>query len=394
MINLKGAKVIASTETCLSDVYKKNLNNKKCIIKKCGDDWIPQAIKEIVFLSIINHPNIIKLIDFYDDGDSLCLVLPYIKSKKIVSNTEKFNIFRNLVKVVAYLHNNNIIQGDIKVENILYGINKYESNNIISNTNKNSSDSNIISNKQNKNEDSNNDKTFIIDFGSSYKFYITSEKKSSLVGTELNLPSEIRNDNHLTYDEKIDIWTSGVYLFESITECCMYDETIENLRTDALLENDDIENTNSQLKDLILRMTCEHPSMRPSAIKCLELLNEKFDTNSPENKIQFPKASYNFEHKEYIAKKCLKQCFSLSTALLSLSLSSQCEPKLAVSLASCLLEDRPLYPKNLKEVVQFLKSCKCQIYHDLQIDPNIDLDGKITIVKEIFGSEFIEIARN
>eukprot|EP01083_Nonionella_stella_P018957 52749_1 len=88
---------------------------------------------EIQILKKISHKNIIKLIDIFDDGKYVSMVLELCHGKdlfdEIVSAENKCfpeqkaaEIIYSLSNALQHLHDNGIIHRDIKPENILFGI--------------------------------------------------------------------------------------------------------------------------------------------------------------------------------------------------------------------------------------------------------------------------------
>ncbi|KKP24343.1 MAG: hypothetical protein SZ59_C0002G0189 [candidate division TM6 bacterium GW2011_GWF2_28_16] len=85
---------------------------------------------EVNFLTTLNHENIIKLID--NDQKNLIFFLEkgetdlydYIYKSKLKTIEEKLNILEQIAQALVYLHNQGIIHGDIKTENVVLVNNK------------------------------------------------------------------------------------------------------------------------------------------------------------------------------------------------------------------------------------------------------------------------------
>lgn len=96
-----------------------------------GVDLIECLKHEIEVLKKLDHPNIVKYFDTYEDEGCIHIVMEYIpgenlmqliKQKKInkFSESNVSEITKNLLKAVIFLHRQNIIHRDIKPENILF----------------------------------------------------------------------------------------------------------------------------------------------------------------------------------------------------------------------------------------------------------------------------------
>ncbi|KAL6042890.1 calcium calmodulin-dependent protein kinase type 1G, variant 2 [Balamuthia mandrillaris] len=101
----------------------------KCIKKKLveGDD-IKLLRREIQIMTQLEHPNILKLFQVYEDDEQFYLVMELVKGKelfdKIVergmySERDASNIIFQVVSAVDYLHENGIAHRDLKPENLL-----------------------------------------------------------------------------------------------------------------------------------------------------------------------------------------------------------------------------------------------------------------------------------
>jgi calcium-dependent protein kinase len=91
-------------------------------------------IKEISILKQLDHPNILKIFEFYNNRQNLFIVTEHLTGgelfKKIIEEkhfSEKVaaHIMKQLLSAVHFCHVNNIIHRDLKPENIL--IESYES---------------------------------------------------------------------------------------------------------------------------------------------------------------------------------------------------------------------------------------------------------------------------
>ena len=200
--------------------------------------------KEIEILSILDHPNIIKLFEVYEDlkyfylindlctgGELLNKILQRKKENNPIKEKEASNIFKQLIYTISYIHNMNIIHRDLKPENILF-----------------------------INEDKNSE-IKIIDFGFSIEFHNISKHKnlSSKVGTVYYMSPEILQGN---YNELCDIWSCGVILYMILCSCPPFQgnndkEIYQNIKIGKVnfIQNE-WKNIHQNVKDLILNMLC------------------------------------------------------------------------------------------------------------------------------------------
>lgn len=84
--------------------------------------------KEINILKTLDHPNIVRLFEFFEDTKRLYIVMEYcsggelfdeIIKRKSFSEIHAAQIMQQLFSAVAYLHNHSVIHRDLKPENIL-----------------------------------------------------------------------------------------------------------------------------------------------------------------------------------------------------------------------------------------------------------------------------------
>ncbi len=160
----------------------------KELAKKNVSDY-EGLMREVNLMIKLDHPNIIKLYEYYETEKSIYLVMELCTGgelfDRIVENTEKgvqftekqaANLFRQMMSAINYCHKNGIVHRDLKPENLLY---------------------------LNKDVDS---PIKVIDFGMSKRFD-HSHYMSEKVGTAYYISPEVLMGK---YDEKCDIWSADL----------------------------------------------------------------------------------------------------------------------------------------------------------------------------------------
>ena len=141
----KNSEILSYDDYFKHDKYEKyekeelNLSKKKCSICKLKfkDSIIISKqthekafSNEVFILSKLNHNNIIQLLDA--NPITYTIYLPYFQEGDLFTYVEKngtkfnnqtiFNLFNKLIPSVKYIHSQNIVHKDIKLENfVLYG---------------------------------------------------------------------------------------------------------------------------------------------------------------------------------------------------------------------------------------------------------------------------------
>lgn len=173
-------------------IHKKlNLTRAVKIIKKFSQenldrDWINRQVE--IFQSL-DHPNILRLYEFFESFDRYYLVMEYFEggdlysritvSKKL-EEKQVSSIMKQILAGVQYLHSKGIIHRDLKPENIL------------------------MENKAN--EDSS---LKIIDFDTAVFCSVDSQTKG-MTGSVYYIAPEVFDG---FYNEKCDLWSCGVIMY-------------------------------------------------------------------------------------------------------------------------------------------------------------------------------------
>ncbi|CAG8976691.1 hypothetical protein HYALB_00010817 [Hymenoscyphus albidus] len=147
--------------------------------------------REVAIMKLIQHPNIIKLYDIWENRTEIYLVLEFVDNGELfehivakgrLSEEEAMKYFRRILSAVGYCHSFNICHRDLKPENILL-----------------TRDGNIK----------------IADFGMAALHQHPDHKlKTSCGSPHYAAPELIRGANYK--GDKVDIWSMGVILYASL----------------------------------------------------------------------------------------------------------------------------------------------------------------------------------
>ena len=220
--------------------------NKRKLLQMYGK--LDIIYNEINIHSKLEHENIIRLYNVYEDSENINMIMEYAKNgnlyeliskeKNGLSESKAFNYFIQIVNAVYYLHQNNIIHRDIKPENIL--IDK-------------------------------NNKLKLCDFG--WAKELTLENRSTFCGTvEYMAPEIVGSEN---YDCGVDIWSLGILMYELLFGHSPFKgkntkSIILNIKNHELTYEKPISNS---CKDLIKKLLNINPQKR---LKIKDILDHPF----------------------------------------------------------------------------------------------------------------------
>ena len=210
-------------------------------------------LNEIGILKKLDHPKILKVIDFYSTPKKYYIITEYCPEGELfneIIKVGKFDegqaafIINQILKAVTYCHKMNIIHRDIKPENIM--ITNREKNGCL--------------------------QVKLIDFGTA-KIFEKGHQENKYVGSSYYMAPEIIKRK---YDEKCDLWSIGVILYILLTGRPPFDgndddEILENVKKGVydkwaypfpLLS--------AHAKDLIFKLLQYDPKKRLSAEEAIE----------------------------------------------------------------------------------------------------------------------------
>ena len=260
---------------------------------------------EIEILKDIDHPNIMKIYEFFEDDENIYLINEYCGGGDVANLHDKYGIFPEfLLKfimsqvflAISFLHSNKVVHGDIKRENIAFVYNgKYKTKEefekffekifkdkeIQNEINEAPGMDNLSEEAQNIIRELCNYEIKILDFGSAKmkKRDKIGQKLTGIVGTAYYCSPEVIKEN---YDFECDEWACGVMMYILLTNLAPFpgvdEETIfKNILNKEI--NVDIPQLNSisnNCKDLIRQLCDKNTNKR---IKAENALKHPFFTN-------------------------------------------------------------------------------------------------------------------
>ena len=215
--------------------------------------------EEIEKLKQFDHPNIVKLFEYFIDNDKYLLITEYcrggdlfrvIKKKKNFSELSAVYIMFQIFRALIYCHNTiHLAHRDIKPENIVI----FKKNNTAT-------------------EDLYDVK--LIDFGIAKKLDINNKKMDDKIkGSLYYMAPEVFGKKS---DEKCDIWSCGVVLYLLVTGKYPFNgkdqkEIIRNIKEGRFsFPEDIIDKLSNELRDLIKNCLQVNPAKRLSAKEALK----------------------------------------------------------------------------------------------------------------------------
>ena len=212
-----------------------------------------EILNEIEILKKLDHPKILKVVDFYSTLKKYYIITEYCPEGELfneIIKVGKFDegqaafIINQILKAVTYCHKMNIIHRDIKPENIM--ITNREKNGCL--------------------------QVKLIDFGTA-KIFEKGHQENKYVGSSYYMAPEIIKRK---YDEKCDLWSIGVILYILLTGRPPFDgnddeEILENVKKGVYDKwSYPFPLLSPHAKDLITKLLQYDPKKRLSAEQAIE----------------------------------------------------------------------------------------------------------------------------
>ncbi|XP_009858067.3 uncharacterized protein LOC100177233 [Ciona intestinalis] len=209
------------------------------------------VLTEIAIMNQIDHENIVKLYDAYENDNQMTLIIEYMGGGELfervildqsqLTELDAILFMRQISRAVQYLHKNLILHLDLKPENILC-------------------------------LDRSTHHLKIIDFGLARK-YNPRQKLMVQWGTPEFMAPEILN--YESVSSATDMWSVGVICYILLSGISPFlgdtdGETMENIMDIAWeFEEEHFDDVSADAKDFISRLLVEEKSGRLSAAQCL-----------------------------------------------------------------------------------------------------------------------------
>ncbi|EJW04130.1 CAMK/CAMKL/KIN1 protein kinase [Edhazardia aedis USNM 41457] len=225
-------------------IVKREISQKETeAARKKREDRI---YREVIISSLLCHPHIARLKNFYYNENFFYLVFEYIRgsqlldvviSRKILKEKDARRYFRQILSAISYVHSNNIVHRDLKIENIIV-------------------------------DDQDNIK--ILDFGLS-NFYDTRRFMKTFCGSLYFAAPELLCGKEYIGPE-VDVWSLGVILYVFLLGNVPFDDK-EPAALHAKIKKGKFKFTrpiSEDAKNLVKSMICVDPTKRYSLQKVIE----------------------------------------------------------------------------------------------------------------------------
>ena len=265
-------------------VEDKRASNRLLVLKtisksksKLSIEMLEQEIKN---LRSLDHPNIIKVIEYYDDahniyivmenadgGELLKVVEDNFKNGRYVNERWAMEVFHQVLEAISYCHSRQVMHKDLKAENIM----------LLDTVNAGGAPHVVV-----------------IDFGLAEMFEDPSRRSRVVSGSPMSMAPEVWGsaiNKSVSIGYKCDIYSLGCVIFHVLTGdfpvMAKTNEPADWLRKIKLGPNwSNLDHCSSEAIDLVKKMMIIDERLRPTARECLQhpWFKQSFRNNPEEKK--------------------------------------------------------------------------------------------------------------
>eukprot|EP01069_Polyplicarium_translucidae_P000365 Polyplicarium_translucidae@DN1206_c0_g1_i2.p1 len=216
---------------------------------------VEQIEAEISFMKTLDHPNIIKIFEVYEDFNNIYIIMETCEGGELLqrvtsaqrvgrhlSERSVAGIMQQVMEAIAYIHEKKIAHKDLKPENIMFQ------------------------------DASPNSPLKVIDFGVAEMFEDPSGRSRNAAGTALYMAPEVF---HRAFGLKCDIWSAGCILYLLVTGHLPFiansmGELQRKIRAQPPNYAKEASHLSSKCLELLRAMLSVNPKARPSAKQVLQ----------------------------------------------------------------------------------------------------------------------------
>ncbi|KAF4673979.1 hypothetical protein FOL47_009897 [Perkinsus chesapeaki] len=256
-------------------VHRKSEQLRVCKSVDKAKSSVPlsQLEEEIKIISQLDHPNVIKIYEYFEDPKHIHLIMEACWGGELLSVIQKAvnkgvcppaafiaDVTREVLTALSFMHNQGVVHKDLKPENILFVDMSAERCMYPGGPPRASGNVKVI------------------DFGLAELFARDSDKSMNVAGTAFYMAPEIFRP---PFDYKCDIWSLGIVVYLMLTGYLpFFGSSVSEVKSNVLYKRvqwpDYICNSTRRLrvpkaaKDLVERMLVKDPELREGASELLK----------------------------------------------------------------------------------------------------------------------------